>query len=241
MFWLILIFFVDVLFAQSPEDIVKKSIAIIEENDRKIESLSGDYKLKVKLNYELTVKKGNYEFVYDVKFKNGTVEQRKLVSVPSSVDSSSLKIAKRIEKVGQGEDLRIKNLVFPFLRVRDGSAGEKINYKLSGIERFNGKDCFVIVVDYKVKNDTAGLKGSGKIWIDKENYMPIRCEYDVTYESERLGKNQNKQFLDLSRVGGVILPVRNVIHVFPKILFIKFGKIELTYENYDFKFEIKNN
>lgn len=237
MLWFILIFFANLLFSQNPEDIVKKSIAVIEENDKKIESLSGNFKLKVKLNYELTVKKGNYEFVYDVKFKNGAVEERKLVFVPNPVDSSSLRIAKQIERVRQGEDLKIKNLVFPFLRIRNGSAEKNINYKFSGIEKFNGKDCFVISVDYKVKSDTAGSKGGGKIWIDKESYIPIRCEYDVTYESKRFGKNQNKQFLDLNKVEAVILPARNIIHIFPKVLFVKFGKIEVVYETYDFKFE----
>ncbi len=237
MLWFVLIFFANVLFSQNPEDIVKKSIAVIEENDKKIELLSGNFKLKVKLNYELTVKKGNYEFAYDVKFKNGTVEERKLVSTPNPVDSSSLRIAKQIERVRQGEDLKIKNLVFPFLRIRDGSAEKSVNYKLAGSEKLNNKDCFVITVDYKVKSDTAGSKGNGKIWIDKESYVPIRCEYDVTYESKKFGKNQNKQFLDLSKVETVVLPARNVIHVFPKVLFVKFGKIEIVYETYDFKFE----
>ncbi len=237
MLWLILIFFANILFSQNPENIVKKSISVVEENDKKIESLSGNFKLKVKLNYELTVKKGNYEFVYDVKFKNGIVEERKLVSVPSLVDSSSLKIAKQIEKVRRGEDLKIKNLVFPFLRIGDSLAEKSINYKLDGVEKFNGRDCFVVSVDYKIKSDTAGSKGNGKIWIDKESYAPIRCEYDVTYESERLGKNQSKQFLDLSKVEAVVLPARNIIYVFPKVLFIKFAKIELVYETYDFKFE----
>ncbi len=237
MLWFILIFFVNVLFSQNPEDIIKKSIATVEENDKKIESISGDFKLKVKLNYDLTVKKGIYEFIYDVKFKNGIVEERKLVSVPSSIDSSSLRIAKQIEKVRQGEDLKIKNLVFPFLRIRDGSAEKSINYKNDGVEKFNGRDCFVIYVDYKIKNDTSGSRGNGKIWIDKESYVPIRCEYDVTYESKRFGKNQSKQFLDLSKFETVVLPARNIIHVFPKVLFVKFGKIELVYEAYDFKFE----
>jgi outer membrane lipoprotein-sorting protein len=234
---LILILFANILLSQNPEDIINKSIAVVKENDKKIESLSGNFKLKVKLNYELTVKKGSYEFVYDVKFKNGMVEERKLVSAPDVVDSSSLRIAKQIERVRQGEYLKIENLVFPFLRVRDGSAEKSINYKLAGSEKFNGKDCFVITVDYKVKSDTAGSKGNGKIWIDKASYVPIRCEYDVTYESKRFGKNQNKQFLDLNEVETVVLPARNVIHVFPKVLFVKFGKVEVIYETYDFKFE----
>jgi len=234
---LILILLANFLIAQNADEIVGRSISIVDESDKKIESLSGEFKLRVKLNYNLTVRKGNYDFVYDVKFKDGVIKERKLVSLPNSIDSSSLRIARQIERIREGENLKVKNLIFPFLRVRDNL---KINYKLNGIEKLNGKDCFVIAVDYKVKSDTVSSEGNGKIWIDKESYVPIRCEYDVTYESKRFGKNNSKQFLDISRVGSIIMIERNITQVFPKVLFIKFGKVEITYEPHNFKFENKS-
>ncbi|CUS82694.1 hypothetical protein JGI7_00759 [Candidatus Kryptonium thompsonii] len=236
---LIFILFINFLFAQSADEIINRAIEAVSENDKKIENLSGEFKLKVLLDYNLTVKKGNYEFLYAVKFENGMVKDRKLVATPGSVDSSSLMIAKQIEKVRSEESLKIKNLVFPFLRVRDGLSEKKINFKFNGFEKVSDKNCFVIKVDYKVKGDTTSSEGTGKIWIDQQSYLPVRCEYDVTYQSKKFGKNQSKQFLDISNFKGILLPIRNEVQVFPKILFVKFGTVKIIYETSDITFFLK--
>lgn len=233
---LIFILFINFLFAQNADEIINKAIEVVTVNDKKIENISGEFKLKVLLDYNLTVKKGNYEFLYDVKFENGMVKDRKLVATPNGVDSSSLRIAKQIEKVRSEESLKIKDLVFPFLRVRDGSAEKKINFKFNGFEKLSNKNCFVIKVDYKVKSDTASSEGTGKIWIDQQSYLPVRCEYDVTYQSKRFGKNQSKQFLDIASFKEVLLPIRNEVQVFPKVLFVKFGTVKIIYEASNFRF-----
>ena len=77
-----------------------------------------------------------------MKFENGMVKDRKLVATPGSVESSSLMIAKQIEKVRSEESLKIKNLVFPFLRVRDGLSEKKINFKFNGFEKVSDKKLF---------------------------------------------------------------------------------------------------
>ncbi len=233
---LILLFILaNFVFAQNPDEIVRKSIAVIEENDRKIENISGEFDLKFLIDYDLTVKKGSYEFLYNVKFENGFVKERKLVQVPEKADSVTLRVAKEIEKRRQTDSLKIKTLVFPFLRIRGNISERKINYKFLGFEKIDDKNCFLIGVDYRIKSDTAKSEGKGKIWIDEKSYMPLRCEYDVTYESKRFSNAQNKQFLDIRRVGDVFLPARNEIQVFPKILFVKFGTIKIVYEASNFK------
>ncbi len=236
---LIFILLINFSFAQNADEIINRTIEVVEENDKKLENISGEFKLKVVLDYNLTVKKGNYEFLYDVKFENGVIKDRKLVSTPSDVDSSSLMIAKQIEKVRREESLKIKNLVFPFLRVGSDLTEKKINFKFNGTEKLSGKNCFVIKVDYKVKSDTSSSEGTGKIWIDQRSYLPVRCEYDVTYNSKRFGKNQSKQFLDVSSFNGILLPARNEVQVFPKILFVKFGTVKIVYEAINVTFFLK--
>jgi len=239
MLFIIFVMFVNFVFAQNANEIFNKAVVAIEENDKKIESLSGEFKLKVVLNYDMTVKKGNYEFLYDVKFDRGEIKERRLISNPEKVDSQSLAIAKRIEKIREGENLKIKNLVFPFLRLSENSTDKKIDFKLKGIEKYNGKDCYVLGVDFKVKNDSIGSEGNGIILIERENNFPVRCEYDIIYQSKRVGKNQSKQFLDIAGYGGVYLPVRNEIQVFPKVLFVKLGTAKVIYETGRFTFKNK--
>lgn len=238
MILILLLILVNFAFSQNPDEIVRKSIAVVEENDKRIETVSGEFDLKVAINYDLTVKKGNYEFIYAVKFENGFIKERKLVKVPEKVDSTTLMIAKQIERRRQSDSLKIKTLVFPFLRLRGNISERKVDYKFIGFDKINDKTCFLIGVSYKIKSDTAESEGQGKIWIDERSYVPLRCEYDVTYETKRFGRTQNKQFLDVSKIEDLFFPARNEVQVFPKVLFIKFGTIKVVYEANNFK--IKN-
>jgi hypothetical protein len=240
MIFLILLLSANILLAQNANEIVKKAIAKVEENDKKIENATGEFKLKVTFNYNLTVKKATYEFVYDVKFENGTIKERKLASIPPNADSSSLRIAKQIEKVRADENLKIKNLIFPFLRsASNNSSDTKISYKTSGVEKFYGHDCEVVKVEYKINSDTLNAEGTGKIWIDNSSFIPLKCEYEINYQSKRFGKVQNKQFLDVNSLGDIFILSRNETQVFPKVLFIKFGTIKIVYEVLDFKLKNK--
>ncbi|MEN3038298.1 MAG: hypothetical protein ABDI07_03960 [Candidatus Kryptonium sp.] len=237
MLFILILLLVSFTSAQNANDVINKAIEAVEINDKKIEGLSGEFKLKVLMNYDMSVRKGNYEFLYDVKFENGEIKERKLTSIPEKADSQSIAVAKRIERVRQGEDLKIKNLIFPFLRWAENSSDKKINFKLKGSEKLNGKDCYIITVDFKVKNDSISSSGDGKIWVEKDNYFPIRCEYDVTYESKRAGKNQSKQFLDIANHGDFYLPIRNEIQFFPRVLLLKLGTIKIVYETSKFTFK----
>ncbi len=240
MIFLILFLSVNILLAQNANEIIKKAIAKVEENDKKIENATGEFKLRVTFNYNLTVKKATYEFLYDVKFENGMIKERKLASIPPNADSSSLRIAKQIEKVRPDENLKIKNLIFPFLRSATNSSSDtKISYKTSGVEKIYGHDCEVIKVEYKINSDTANAEGTGKIWIDNSNFTPLKCEYEINYQSKRFGKIQNKQFLDINSLGDIFILSRNETQVFPKVLFIKFGTIKIVYEVIDFKLKNK--
>ncbi|MDW8109567.1 MAG: hypothetical protein RMJ81_07935 [Candidatus Kryptonium sp.] len=237
MLFILIFLIVSSTFSQNANDVINKAIQAVEANDKKIETLSGEFKLKVLMNYDMTVRKGNYEFLYDVKFENGEIKERKLVSIPEKADSQSIAVAKRIERVRQGENLKIKNLVFPFIRWTENSSDKKINFKLKGSEKLNGKDCYVITVDFKVKNDSISSNGDGKIWVEKDSHFPIRCEYDVTYESKRAGKNQSKQFLDIADHGDFYLPIRNEIQFFPRVLLLKLGTVKIVYETNKFTFK----
>ncbi len=240
MIFLVLFLSVNILLAQNANEIIKKAIAKVEENDKKIENATGEFKLRVTFNYNLTVKKATYEFLYDVKFENGMIKERKLASIPPNADSSSLRIAKQIEKVRPDENLKIKNLIFPFLRSATNSSSDtKISYKTSGVEKIYGHDCEVIKVEYKINSDTANAEGTGKIWIDNSNFTPLKCEYEINYQSKRFGKIQNKQFLDINSLGDIFILSRNETQVFPKVLFIKFGTIKIVYEVIDFKLKNK--
>jgi hypothetical protein len=90
MIFLILLLSANILLAQNANEIVKKAIAKVEENDKKFENATGEFKLKVTVNLNLTVIKATYEFVYDVKFENGTIKERKLASIPPNADSIKL-------------------------------------------------------------------------------------------------------------------------------------------------------
>jgi len=241
MIFLILLLSANILLVQNANEIIKKAIAKVEENDKKIENATGEFKLKVTFNYNLTVKKATYEFLYDVKFENGTIKERKLTSIPPNADSSSLRIAKQIEKVRADENLKIKNLIFPFLRsASNNSSNTKISYKTSGVEKLYGHDCEVVKVEYKINSDTLNAEGIGKIWIDNSSFVPLKCEYEINYKSKRFGKIQNKQFLDINSFDDTLILSRNETQVFPKVLFIKFGTIKIVYEVTDFKLKNKS-